>query len=145
LPKIDLQNIDLILVDIGVPDLCRIKNLSFLVLSVYEEDDRIFDALCAGASGYLTKNTSPAQFLEGLREAVNGGAPMSPEIAKKMIEFFVNNYQLNSNENKLLTLFAEGHNYKTAAAELGISVNTLSSDVKKIYQKLQALAAISVQ
>lgn len=142
--KIDPQNTDLVLVDIAVPGLSRIKNLSFLVLSVYEDDDRIFEALCAGASGYLLKNTSPAQLLEGLKEAVNGGATMSPEIAGRIIKFFreirPSENQLTSDETRLLTLLVEGHNYKTAATELGVSVNAISFDVKRIYEKLHALA-----
>jgi DNA-binding NarL/FixJ family response regulator len=155
LQKINAQNTDLVLVDIGVPGISGLKknnsDLRFLVLSVYEDDDRIFEALCAGASGYLLKKTSPAQLLEGLREAVNGGAPMSPEVAGRVIKFFreirssQNNYQLTSDEMILLKLLVEGHNYKTAAAELGLRVSTISLDVKQIYEKLQIVAALSVQ
>lgn len=144
LQKIEPQNTDFVLVDIGVPGLSRIKNLSFLVLSVYEDDDRIFEALCAGASGYLLKNTSPAQLLEGLKEAVNGGATMSPEIAGRIIKFFreirPSENQLTSGETRLLTLLVEGHNYKTAATELGVSANAISFEVKRIYEKLHVLA-----
>lgn len=154
LQKINAQNTDLVLVDIGVPGISGLKknnsDLPFLVLSVYEDDDRIFEALCAGASGYLLKKTSPAQLLEGLREAVNGGAPMSPEVAGRVIKFFreirsSQNYQLTSDEMILLKLLVEGHNYKTAAAELGLRVSTISLDVKQIYEKLQIVAALSVQ
>jgi DNA-binding NarL/FixJ family response regulator len=115
-----------------------------LVLSVYEDDDRIFEALCAGASGYLLKKTSPARLLDGLREAVNGGAPMSPEVARRVITVFReirppenSDYQLTPHETRLLKLLVEGHNYKTAAAELGVSVNTISFHLKHIYEKLQ--------
>lgn len=154
LQEINAQNTDLVLVDIGVPGISGLKknnsDLRFLVLSVYEDDDRIFEALCAGASGYLLKKTSPAQLLEGLREAVNGGAPMSPEVAGRVIKFFreirsSQNYQLTSDEMILLKLLVEGHNYKTAAAELGLRVSTISLDVKQIYEKLQVAAALSVQ
>jgi DNA-binding NarL/FixJ family response regulator len=149
LHKINAQNTDLVLVDIGVTGLSRIKNLSFLVLSVYEDDDRIFEALCAGASGYLLKKTSPAQLLEGLREAVNGGAPMSSEVAGRVIQFFremrSSQNNLTSDEMTLLKLLIEGHNYKTAAAELGLRVSTISLDVRQIYQKLQVAAALSFQ
>jgi DNA-binding NarL/FixJ family response regulator len=145
---------DIALVDIGLPGMSGIEgmrllkkshpHLLLLVLSVYEDDDRIFDALCAGASGYLLKKTSPARLLEGLREAVNGGAPMSPEVARRVIGLFREirppenaDYQLTPHETRLLKLLVEGHNYKTAAAELGVSVNTISFHLKHIYEKLQ--------
>lgn len=154
LTKINSQNADLVLVDIGLPGMSGIEgmrlfkknhpNLLLLVLSVYEDDDRIFEALCAGASGYLLKKTSPARLLEGLRDAVNGGAPMSPEVARRVITIFREirppenaQYQLTPHETRLLKLLVEGHNYKTAAAELGVSVNTISFHLKHIYEKLQ--------
>ncbi len=154
LDRINAQNTDLVLVDIGLPGMSGIEgmrlfkknypNLLLLVLSVYEDDDRIFEALCAGASGYLLKKTSPARLLEGLRDAVNGGAPMSPEVARRVITVFReirppenSDYQLTPHETRLLKLLVEGHNYKTAAAELGVSVNTISFHLKHIYEKLQ--------
>ncbi len=154
LKQINAQNTDLVLVDIGLPGMSGIEgmrlfkknypNLLLLVLSVYEDDDRIFEALCAGASGYLLKKTSPARLLEGLRDAVNGGAPMSPEVARRVITVFReirppenSDYQLTPHETRLLKLLVEGHNYKTAAAELGVSVNTISFHLKHIYEKLQ--------
>jgi DNA-binding NarL/FixJ family response regulator len=154
LTQINARNTDLVLVDIGLPGMSGIEgmrlfkknfpNLLLLVLSVYEDDDRIFEALCAGASGYLLKKTSPARLLEGLREAVNGGAPMSPEVARRVITVFReirppenSDYQLTPHETRLLKLLVEGHNYKTAAAELGVSVNTISFHLKHIYEKLQ--------
>jgi DNA-binding NarL/FixJ family response regulator len=154
LNQINALNTDLVLVDIGLPGMSGIEgmrlfkknypNLLLLVLSVYEDDDRIFEALCAGASGYLLKKTSPTRLLEGLREAVNGGAPMSPEVARRVITVFReirppenSDYQLTPHETRLLKLLVEGHNYKTAAAELGVSVNTISFHLKHIYEKLQ--------
>lgn len=154
LSRINAQNTDLVLVDIGLPGMSGIEgmrvlkknypDLLMLVLSVYEDDERIFEALCAGASGYLLKKTSPARLLEGLREAVNGGAPMSPEVARRVITIFReirppenSDYQLTPHETRLLKLLVEGHNYKTAAAELGVSVNTISFHLKHIYEKLQ--------
>ncbi len=154
LTQINALNTDLVLVDIGLPGMSGIEgmrlfkknfpNLLLLVLSVYEDDDRIFDALCAGASGYLLKKTSPSRLLEGLREAMNGGAPMSPEVARRVITVFReirppenSDYQLTPHETRLLKLLVEGHNYKTAAAELGVSVNTISFHLKHIYEKLQ--------
>ena len=118
--------------------------LLFLVLSVYEDDDRIFEALCAGACGYLLKKTPPARLLESLTEAVTGGAPMSPEVARRVITLFRQirppekaEYKLTPHEMQLLKLLVEGHNYKTAAAEARVSVNTVSFHMRHIYDKLQ--------
>lgn len=145
---------DLVLIDIGLPGMSGIEGIRllkksypaivFLVLSVYEDDERIFDALCAGASGYLLKKTPPARLLESLREAASGGGPMSPEVARKVIAVFRgirpperSDYELTPHETRLLKLLVEGHNYKSAAAELGVSVNTISFHLKHIYEKLQ--------
>ena len=90
------------------------------------------------------KKTPPARLLESLKEAVNGGAPMSPEVARRVIALFREirpparvDYDLTPHETRLLKLFVEGHNYKTAAAELGVSVNTVNFHVRSIYGKLQ--------
>ncbi len=115
-----------------------------LMLTVYEDDERIFDALCAGACGYLLKRTSPARLLESLREAVQGGSPMSPEVARRVVKLFRDfrppekaDYQLTPHETRLLKLLVEGHTYKTAAAELNVSINTISFHMKHVYEKLQ--------
>ena len=118
--------------------------LIILMLSVYDDDERIFDALCAGACGYLLKKTPPARLLEALREAAGGGGPMSPEVAARVITLFREirppdraAYNLTPHESRLLRLFVEGHNYKTAAAELGVTVHTISFHLRSIYEKLQ--------
>ncbi|HEV2688563.1 MAG TPA: response regulator transcription factor, partial [Bryobacteraceae bacterium] len=133
LPRIAYEVPDVILLDIGLPGMSgiegipllkeRYKNAAVLVLTVYDDDDRIFSALCAGACGYLLKKTPPAKLLEGLKEAIEGGSPMSPEVASRVIALFRNlrpperaDYNLTPHEVRLLKLFAEGHNYKTAAA-----------------------------
>jgi len=115
-----------------------------MMLTVYEDDERIFDALCAGACGYLLKRTSPARLIESLREAVQGGSPMSPEVARKVVALFREfrpperaDYQLTPHETRLLKLLVEGHNYKTAAAELGVTFHTVHFHMRNIYQKLQ--------
>ena len=112
--------------------------------TVYDDDERVFDAICAGACGYLLKKTPPAKLLESIREAVAGGAPMTPEVARRVIKLFRevrppdrSNYELTPHEIRLLKLFVEGHNYKTAAAELSVSVNTINFHVRNIYEKLQ--------
>ncbi len=152
--QIPLRLPDVVLSDIGLPGMSgiagvrilkeRYPTLLMLMLSVYDDDERIFDAMCAGACGYLLKKTPPARLLEGLKEAVSGGAPMSPEVARRVIALFREirpperaEYHLTPHETRLLKLFVEGHNYKTAAAELGVSVNTINFHVRSIYEKLQ--------
>jgi DNA-binding NarL/FixJ family response regulator len=142
-----------LLVDIGLPGMSGIEGIpllqkrfpeaAVLVLTVYDDDERIFAALCAGASGYLLKNTPPARLLEGLREAAGGGSPLSVEVARKVINLFREfrppeqaDYNLTPHELRLLKLLAEGHNYKTAATKLGLSVNTISFHMRRIYEKL---------
>jgi DNA-binding NarL/FixJ family response regulator len=148
----DLPNVAL--VDIGLPGMNGIEgirilkerhpNLVLLMLTVYEDDEYIFDALCAGAGGYLLKKTAPARLIESVREAIDGGAPMSPEIASKVIKLFRDirpperaDYNLTPHETRLLKMVVEGHNYKTAAAELGVSVTTVAFHMRNIYEKLQ--------
>ncbi len=145
---------DVVLSDIGLPGMSgidgvrllkeRYPNLLVLMLTVYDDDERIFDAMCAGACGYLLKKTPPARLLDSLREVVAGGAPMSPEVARRVIALFREirpperaDYHLTPHETRLLKLFVEGHNYKTAAAELRVSVNTVNFHVRSIYDKLQ--------
>jgi DNA-binding NarL/FixJ family response regulator len=145
---------DIALCDIGLPGMSGIEGirilkerhpeLQLLMLTVYDDDDRIFDALCAGACGYLLKRTSPARLLEGLTEAATGGAPMSPEVASRVIRLFRDirpperaDYELTPHETRLLKLLVEGHNYTTAAEELGVSYNTVKFHMRRIYEKLQ--------
>ena len=152
--KIPRQVPDVLLSDIGLPGMSgidgvrRLKelcpNLLVLMLTVYDDDERIFDAMCAGACGYLLKKTPPARLIASLQEVVDGGAPMSPEVARRVIALFREirppdraDYHLTPHETRLLKLFVEGHNYKTAAVELKVSVNTINFHVRSIYDKLQ--------
>jgi DNA-binding NarL/FixJ family response regulator len=145
---------DVVLNDIGLPGMSGIDgirllkerhpNLVVLMLTIYDDDERIFDALCAGASGYLLKNTPPARLLDSVCEAAAGGAPMSPEVARRVIALFREfrppartTCELTPHEVRLLRLFVEGHNYKTAAAELGVTVHTVSFHLRSVYDKLQ--------
>jgi DNA-binding NarL/FixJ family response regulator len=154
LDRIAADTPDVVLCDIGLPGMSGIEGirilkerhprLSLLMLTVYDDDDRIFDALCAGACGYLLKRTGPARLLESLREAVSGGAPMSPEVASRVIGVFREirpperaDYDLTPHETRLLKLLVEGHNYTTAAEELKVSYNTVKFHMRHIYEKLQ--------
>jgi DNA-binding NarL/FixJ family response regulator len=145
---------DIVLCDIGLPGMSGIEgirilkesyaDLTILMLSIYDDDERIFDALCAGACGYLLKRTTPARLIESLKEAVEGGAPMSPGVARRVVTLFRDirppekaDYQLTPHETRLLKLLVEGHNYKTAAAELGVSFHTIHFHMRNIYDKLQ--------
>jgi len=145
---------DVALVDIGLPGTSGIEGTRLLrerypathvlILTVYDDDARIFQALCAGALGYLLKNTPPARLLDSIREVAEGGAPMSPEIARRVVSLFQKvrpedspDHQLTPHESRILKLFVDGHNYKTAGAELNVSVNTISFHVRRIYEKLQ--------
>jgi DNA-binding NarL/FixJ family response regulator len=132
----------------GIEGIRRLKerhpDMPLLMLTVYDDDEYIFDALCAGACGYLLKKTPPSRLIECLREAIEGGAPMSPEVARKVIKLFRDvrpperaDYQLTPHEVRLLKLLVEGHNYKTAAAEVGVSVTTVAYHMRNIYDKLQ--------
>jgi DNA-binding NarL/FixJ family response regulator len=153
LPRIAYGAPDVILVDIGLPGISGIDGIPLLreccpearilILTIYDDDDRIFAALCAGACGYLLKKTPPARLLESVKEAVEGGGPMSPEVAGRVITLFRDfrppvraDHDLTPHEDRLLKLLAEGHNYKTAAGELKVSINTISFHMKHIYEKL---------
>ncbi|HEY6120758.1 MAG TPA: response regulator transcription factor [Pyrinomonadaceae bacterium] len=142
------------LIDIGLPGMNGVEgikllklaheDMTLLALTVYDDDERIFDALCAGATGYLLKKTPPARLLESLREAVDGGAPMSPEVARRVIHLFREvrppehaDYQLTPHELRILKLLAEGHNYTTAATELRVTPSTINFHLQNIYGKLQ--------
>jgi DNA-binding NarL/FixJ family response regulator len=145
---------DVALVDLGLPGMSGIQGIRLLkqrhpdlhlvTLTVYDDDDRIFEALCAGATGYLLKKTAPERLLEGLREVMAGGSPMSPEVARRVIKLFQQvrppehaDYHLTPHESRLLKMLVEGHTYKTAAAELHSSIHAVSFHMRNIYSKLQ--------
>jgi DNA-binding NarL/FixJ family response regulator len=154
LDKLKAHQPHLLLSDIGLPGMSGIEGIAILkerypdllilMLTVYDDDERIFDAMCSGASGYLLKKTPPARLLDSLREVASGGAPMSPEVAKRVVALFREirpperaEYELTPHETRLLKLLVQGHNYKTAATELGVTVHTVSFHLRSIYEKLQ--------
>lgn len=154
LRAVDKELPDVVLTDVGLPGMSGIDGtrilkqthpeLPVVALTVYDDDEDVFSALCAGATGYLLKNTPPAKLLESLREVVSGGAPMSPEIALRVIRLFREfspppraSYRLTQQEVELLKLIVNGHTYKTAAYDLGISISTVSFHLQNIYNKLQ--------
>ena len=145
--RFDLPNI--VLVDIGLPGMSGIEGIRLLkesypqilllMLSVYDDDETIFDALCAGACGYLLKKTPPALLIDSLKEAMAGGAPMSPEVARRVINLFREirpperaDYKLTPHELRLLKLLVEGHNYQTAATALGVKVTTVAFHMRNV-------------
>jgi len=144
---------DVLLLDINLPGMPgsegvkplkqRLPPMEVLMLTVYAEQDKVFESICNGASGYLLKETPPAKLLEAIREAHRGGAPMSPEIARKLVTLFQKTgptekieEQITPQEARLLKLLSEGYSYQGAAERLNISVNTVRDYVRSIYEKL---------
>jgi DNA-binding NarL/FixJ family response regulator len=145
---------DIILTDLGLPGISGVEGIGrlrqifpttpIIALTIFDNDDQVFNALCNGANGYLLKNTPPARLLEALQEAVAGGSPMSPQVASRVVRLFREfrppehaNYRLTPQETELLKLLIEGHHKKTAAEALGISFHTVSFHLSNIYEKLQ--------
>ena len=144
---------DVILMDIDMPEMTGIeavrkirsvdKNVFIIMLTVFDDNQHVFDALCAGASGYLLKKHISTKLFEAIAEVLNGGAPMSPSIARMVIASMqqrkqaVDEYQLTAREKEILASLAQGNSYKLIAAEFGISIDTVRTHIKKIYEKLQ--------
>ncbi len=154
LRQIMLSPPDLVLTDIGLPNMNGIEGtrilrekfpeLPIIVLTVHDEDDKIFQALCAGANGYLLKNTPPDTIINAINEVISGGSPMSPNVARSVVNLFrqfappeKSDVYLTDQEKKILKMLTDGHHYKTAAHDLGISVSTVSFHIHNIYDKLQ--------
>ncbi len=143
---------DVLLADIGLPGMSGIEGvrqihewmpeLPILMLTVHEDSDSVFRAVCAGACGYLLKETPPARLLESIRELFEGGDPMSPGIARKVVLMFQKaappkeDMQLSVRQLEILKMLAEGHSYKACAATLDVGLDTIRSHVRKIYERL---------
>ncbi len=129
----------------GVKELkSRFPSMEIIMLTVFEENDKIFRSLCAGASGYLLKKIPPDDLLAAIREARSGGAPMTASIARKVLAIFQSiapvpesDVVLTAREREILEHLVAGSSYKMIAQDLFISIDTVSSHVKKVYQKLQ--------
>lgn len=142
---------DVLLADIGLPGMSGIEGvrriremlpeLPILMLTVHGDSDSVFRAICAGACGYLLKETPPARLLDSIRELYEGGAPMSPGVARKVVLMFQEtaprqDMQLSVRQLEILRMLAEGHSYKACAATLGVGLDTIRSHVRKIYERL---------
>ena len=153
LTKIEREPPDDVTADIRLPVMsgivgvrllkARYPRLLFLMFSVYNDNESVFEAICAGACGYLLKDTPPSRLLQAVDEARHGGAPMSPEIARKVVTMFQSiapprseDHDLSPREIQVLQLLADGHSYKTAASTLDLSLDTLRFHIRNIYEKL---------
>ncbi len=150
-----------VLMDIEMPGLDGIAatrqivgqwpDIKILIQTVFEDDDKIFHAICAGASGYILKSTSPARLTEAIHEVYNGGSPMSPYIASRVLKLFQQfapstraddeKYVLSSREKEILSLMVEGYSLHIIAEKAFISYETVRTHVKRIYKKLHVASA----
>jgi len=150
--QVEQYNADLVVMDIdmpgigGVEGVKRIKNknpgVKVVMHTVFDDDNRIFDSICAGADGYLLKNTSPLQLVNALQEVMQGGAPMSPFVAQKVFQHFRQvktdsaQFNLTPREKEILELLVKGNSYKMIAAKTDVSLDTVKKHLQNIYHKL---------
>jgi DNA-binding NarL/FixJ family response regulator len=143
---------DVVLMDIEMPGVNGIEGVKkikqkfpevlVLMQTVFEDDDNLFESIKAGASGYLLKKSDPDRIISAIREVVNGGAPMSPNMALKVLKFFQsapatnNQYALTEREKTILSALVDGLSYKMVADKENISFHTVNAHVRKIYEKL---------
>jgi DNA-binding NarL/FixJ family response regulator len=143
-----------VLLDLGLPGMSGIQGIQEIrrrypsvlsvVLTVHDDDERIFEALCAGAAGYLLKTTPPARLLQSLQEVVAGGSPISPEIARRTVALFrqirpsrTAETDLTPHEARLLQFLSEGHSYRSAAKRLQVTASAVGFHMRNIYRKLE--------
>src|SRR5450432_2871338 len=147
----------LVIMDIDMPGLNGIEAtkiirkhydlLPVIIQTIFEENDKVFDSLRAGASGYLLKKATPEKFLESLRDALNGGAPMTGSIATKVLHYFTTeqqakkDYHLTDREKEILASLVKGYSYKMIAQECKIAYNTVNNHIRNIYDKLYVSSA----
>ena len=150
LEQLGLLQPDIVVMDIHLPGMSGIecirrlheknRSIRFMMFTIYENSDTVFEALKVGATGYILKNSSPAKIIESLKELYHGGSPMNPEIAKKLVTRFQtlsdNEYNLTPKEQRILELMSKGYLYKEIAGELNNTVNTIKQHIRHIYEKL---------
>lgn len=142
-PEVVVMDIDLPGIN-GIEAVRMIKEFNpfiyILMYTVFEDDDRIFDSLCAGANGYILKKSSPMKFIDALKELREGGSPLTPSVARKVLEKLNqphhSRYNLSGREKEILKLLVQGYSYKKIAADCNISMDTVRSHVRNIYTKL---------
>lgn len=153
--KLKTLDVNVTLMDIALPGISGIEGvkeakkikpeLDILMLTIYEDSDKVFDALCAGACGYLVKKTPPSKLLDAIKEVFEGGSPMSSQIARQVITAFKeskevknesDDTELSLREKEVINLLANGNNYQQIADQLFISVDTVRHHIKNIYKKL---------
>jgi DNA-binding NarL/FixJ family response regulator len=142
---------DVVLMDIDMPGetgiigVGKIKtvnpDIAVIMYTVFEDDERLFQCLCAGANGYLLKKTPPARLFDAIQEVLDGGAPMSPAIAKKVLSTFhvkkqSNQYNLSDREIGVMEWLVKGYSIKMIASEMNLAFDTVRSHLKNIYRKL---------
>lgn len=151
MPLIKENQPDIVLMDINMPGITGIECINrikddcpatqFMIFTIYENDEKVFDALTAGASGYLLKKTPPAKIIEAINDLYYGGSPMSSQIARKVISYFKQKSKpghedLTAKENEVLLLLSKGYLYKEIAARLHITLGTVTQHIHRIYDKL---------
>lgn len=150
--QVEKYQADLVVMDIdmpgigGVEGVKRIKNtrpeVKVVMHTMFDDDNRIFDSICAGADGYMLKNTSPLQLVNALQEVMNGGAPMSPFVAQKVFQHFrqeksdSEQFNLTAREKEILELLVKGNSYKMIADKSFVSIDTVKKHLQNIYHKL---------
>ncbi len=148
---------DILIMDIDMPDVNGLEGLErlkqvypdakVLIFTVFEENDKVLNAICLGANGYILKSSSPEKIIEAIKDVVNGGAPLTPAIAAKILMHFPKPsaaaqkaeddlHQLSEKEKEVLELLVKGFSYKMIAAELNKSVETIRTQIRNIYRKL---------
>ncbi len=152
LQNLSLLQPEIVIMDINLPGISGIecirrvheknRSIQFMMFTIYENSDTVFEALEAGATGYILKNSSPSKIIESLQELNQGGSPMNAEIAKKLVMHFQkqtfsqNEYHLTPKEQTILNLMSKGYLYKEIAGELKNTVNTIKQHIRHIYEKL---------
>ena len=148
IPKLEELQPDILFMDINLPGMNGIEGikiikkqfprLAIIVITVNEESNYVFEALCAGAVGYITKVSGKQKILEALEQLDQGGAPMSIKIARMVVESFQEKKlnELSNRENEVVTLLAKGKSYATIGEELNVSINTIKTHARNIYEKL---------